>query len=318
MRQYIIRRVLLMIPTLLGASILIFFVFALTPGDFVDTNLKLTPQRAQELRVLYGLDKPIIERYFIWIGNVLRGDFGFSFKYQEPVSDVIKHYLWNSFLIAFVSSILTWCIAVAVGVFSAIKRYSWFDTLVTLGVFAAMSFPSFFIGLLLIKYFALDWKVFPVGGMTTTGSELAGFGHWVDVAKHMFLPVLVLTMLSVGTLTRYFRTNMLEVIRQDFVRTARAKGLKEKVVVYKHALRNALLPAITLLGFELPALFGGAIITEKIFNWPGIGRIHMEALAFRDYPLLMGLTMLLAILTVVGNLIADVLYGVADPRVRLK
>jgi peptide/nickel transport system permease protein len=318
MRLYLIRRILNMIPLLFGVSLIIFFLFALTPGDFVDSNPKLTPEKAAELRALYGLDKPVLERYFIWLGNVLTGDFGFSLQHQMPVSELLNQYLWNSFLIAIVTLILTWTIALFVGVYSAVKQHSWFDALVTLGVFASMSFPSFFLGLLLIKFFAVDLKWLPVGGMVATGSQSTGWAYVWEVAQHMILPVTVLTVLGVGSLTRYFRTNMLEVIRQDFVRTARAKGLKEKVVVFKHALRNALLPAITLLAFELPGLFAGAIITEKIFNWPGVGQIHMQALEIRDYPVLMGITMLLSILTVVGNLLADLLYGVADPRVRLK
>ncbi len=154
--------------------------------------------------------------------------------------------------------------------------------------------------------------------MTSSGMNYSGWEHIKDIAEHMILPVLVLTMLGIGGLTRYFRTNMLEVIKQDFVRTARAKGLKEKVVIYKHALRNALLPAITLFAFELPALFSGAIIIEQIFNWPGIGAIYMQAFSVRDYPLLMGFTMFIALLTVISNLVADLLYGVADPRVRVK
>ncbi|MGD8191365.1 ABC transporter permease [Brevibacillus ginsengisoli] len=318
MKQYIIRRLLMMIPTLFGVSIIIFFLFALTPGDYVDSNMKLSPERAHELKVLYGLDKPVLERYFIWIGHVLTGDFGISLQYKAPVTSVINQYLWNSFIIAFAALILTWCIAMVIGVLSAVKQYSWFDALVSFGVFAAMSFPSFFVCLLLVKYLALDLKLFPVGGMLATGSNAVGWDYIWEVAYHMILPVTVLTMLSVGSLTRYFRTSMLDVIKQDFVRTARAKGLKEKTVVFKHALRNALLPAITLLGFELPGLFGGAIITETIFNWPGIGRLNLEALGYRDYPVLMGFTMLLAVLTILGNLLADILYAAADPRVRLK
>lgn len=307
-----------MIPTLFGASILIFSLYALTPGDFVDADMNLTAERKAELKTLYGLDKPVVERYFIWIGNVLKGDFGYSLQYQQPVSSVLGTYIWNSFLIAVVSLVLTWLIAVIIGVISAAKQYSWFDSIVSLGVFAAMSLPSFFIGLLMIKFLAVDLKLFPAGGMISTGSNLTGWSYVLDVLDHMFLPVVVLTMLSVGSLTRYFRTNMLEVIKQDFVRTARAKGLKEKSVIYKHALRNALLPAITLFGFELPALFSGSIIIEQIFNWPGVGSIYMKAFSVRDYPLLMGFTMFISILTVFSNLIADLLYGIADPRVRLK
>ncbi|RAP29385.1 hypothetical protein C2W64_03734 [Brevibacillus laterosporus] len=318
MKTYMLRRLMIMIPTLLGSSLLIFFLFALTPGDYVDTNPKLSPERKMELKALYGLDKPITKRYIVWAGNVLKGDLGYSLQYQQPVTTILGQHIWSSFLIAITSTTLTWIIAISIGVFSATRQYSWFDSLVTIGVFAAMALPAFFVGLLAIKFFAVDLKLLPPGGMLTTGSNTTGMAYVIEVAKHMILPVTVLTMLSVGSLTRYFRTNILEVIRQDFIRTARAKGLKEKVITYKHALRNALLPAITLLGFELPALFGGAIITEKIFNWPGVGQVYMQALSLRDYPLLMGFTMFIALLTIVSNLLADLLYGVVDPRVRLK
>lgn len=318
MRAYLLKRLLYMALTLVGASILIFMLYALTPGDFVDTSPKLTAERKLELKQMYGLDKPIVERYFIWMKNALTGDFGYSLQYQQPVTSLLNDYIWNSFLLAITSTFLAWLIAIAIGVLSAAKQHSWFDALVTISVFAAMSLPVFFVGLLLIKLFAVDAKLFPAGGMMAIGSQETGWAYAWDVIQHMFLPVTVLTLLNVGSLTRYFRTNMLEVIRQDFIRTARAKGLKEKVVLHKHALRNAMLPAITLLGFELPGLFGGAIITERIFNWPGVGQLYMQAFSVRDYPLLMGFTMFLAILTVLGNLLADLLYRVADPRVRLK
>lgn len=318
MRQYMVKRVLQLIPTLFGASIVIFFIFALAPGDYIDADMTLSPERAAELKAIYGLDKPILERYIIWLGHALRGDLGFSLQYQQPVMTVLKEYIVNSFLIAGVSFVLTWAIAVVIGVFSATRQYSWYDSLITLAVFAAMSFPSFFLGLLMIKWFAVDLGWLPIGGKLDTGSQSTGLAYAFEVARHMALPVTVLTMLSVGSLTRHFRANMIDVIKQDFVRTARAKGLKERVVIYKHALRNALLPAITLLGLELPGLFSGAIITERIFTWPGVGYIHMEAISNRDYTLLMGFTMFLALLTVIGNLLADWLYGAADPRIRLR
>ena len=312
------RRFLQMIPTLIGVSIIIFFLFALLPGDYIDSNRKLTPERAHELKVMYGLDKPILQRYFYWVRDVATGNFGFSLKYQEPVTSLLNKFIWNSFIVAVTAMILTWSIALIVGVISAIRQYSLFDSLVTLGVFTAMSFPSFFLGLLMIKIFAVDLKLLPIGGMIDTGSITTGFAHIAEVIRHMILPVLILTLLSIGSLTRYFRTSMLDVIRLDFIRTARAKGLKERTVIFKHALKNAILPAITLLGFELPGLFSGAIITEQIFNWPGMGRVQLEALGFRDYPVLMALTMLLSCLTIAGNFLADILYAAADPRIRLK
>lgn len=318
MNSYFIKRILYLIPTLIGASILIFFLYSLVPGDFVDSDPNLTAERKADLKELYGLDQPDVVRYFTWMGNLFQGDLGYSLQFQRPVTEVLGNYIWSSFFVALASLILTWFFAVIIGVISATRQYSFFDSIITVLVFAAMATPSFFLGLIMIKFFAIDLGWLPAGGMITTGSSFTGWEYIMDLAEHMVLPVLVLTMLSVGGLTRYFRTNMLEVVKQDFVRTARAKGLKERVVIYKHAFRNALLPAITLFAFELPALFSGAIITEQIFNWPGIGAIYMQAFTVRDYPLLMGFTMFIAVLTVISNLIADLLYGVADPRVRLK
>ncbi len=317
MKKYILRRFLQMIPILLGISLLIFFLFAMMPGDYFSSNRKLSPQRLEELRTLYGLNKPVIVRYFIWLKNVFHGDFGFSLQYMQPVTTLINQYIWNSFIVALATLFLTWTLALIIGIYSATKQYSVFDRLVTLGVFASLSVPSFFIGLLLIKIFGVDLHVLPIGGMIDTGSTTAGLAHVLEVLRHMILPIAVLTFLSVGSLTRYFRTGMLEVLRMDFIRTARAKGLKERTVIFRHALRNAILPAITLLAFELPGLFSGAIITEQIFSWPGIGRIQLEALSARDYPVLMTLTMFLSFLTIVGNFLADVLYAAADPRIRL-
>ncbi|MBS4210349.1 ABC transporter permease [Bacillus sp. FJAT-50079] len=318
MKGYVLKRILYLIPTLIGASILIFFLYSLVPGNFIDSDPNLTIERKAELYALYGFDQPDIKRYFIWIGNLLQGDLGYSLQFQRPVVEVLGNYIWSSFIVALASLVLTWVIAVIIGIVSATRQYSLFDSISTVLVFAAMATPSFFLGLIVIKFFSVDLGWLPAGGKITTGSNYTGWAYFKDIAEHMVLPVLVLTMLGIGGLARYFRTNMLEVIKQDFVRTARAKGLKEKVVIYKHALRNALLPAITLFGFELPALFSGAIITEQIFNWPGIGAIYMQAFSVRDYPLLMGFTMFIALLTVISNLLADLLYGVADPRVRLK
>jgi len=318
LKKYILKRILFVIPTLIGVSILIFFLFAAMPGDYFDSFLRLNPSRLAELKALYGLDKPVIMRYFIWMSGILSGNLGFSLKYQEPVTSLLNKYMWNSFIVAILCLILTWTIALVVGVASAVKQNTWFDRIITVGVFVAMSFPSFFLGLLMIKFFAVDLNVLPIGGMIDTGSSSTGFAYVLEVGKHMILPVALLTLLSVGSLTRYFRSGMIDVLKMDFIRTARAKGLKEKTVIFKHALRNAILPAITLLAFELPGLFSGAIITEQIFNWPGVGRIQLEAVNTRDYPVLMSFTLLLAILTILGNLLADVLYAYADPRIRLK
>lgn len=317
MSTYLTKRLLYMLIILFAASLLIFCLYATTPGDFITGNIKLTAERKAELREIYGLNKPMLERYGLWMKNALHGDFGYSLAQQKPVLQLFNDYIWNSFLLAAVSTFLTWTIAVVIGVISAYKQYSWFDTLVMVAIFAAMSLPSFFIGLFLIKILAVDLKWLPPGGMITTGSNAVGFAYFKEVVRHMTLPVVVMTLLGLGSLTRYFRSNMIDVLKQDYIRTARAKGLKERKVLFTHALRNALLPAITLIGFELPALFGGSLIIEKIFNWPGIGQLYMQSFGLRDYPLLMGFTMFIAILTVIGTLLSDILYRVADPRVRL-
>ena len=320
MRQYITRRLLQMIPVLIGVSIVIFLIVQLAPGDALTGKMDkgLTAERKQELRHQMGLDLRLDQQYLRWAGGVIHGDFGESTNFKQPVGKVMNTYIWNSFYLAILSLILSVLISIPIGVVSATKQYSKFDGFFTVFALIGISMPSFFFGMLLIKIFAVDLGVLPVTGMTTAGSVSTGISYWLDIARHMILPLIVLTLGSVAGLMRYTRSSMLEVIRQDYIRTARAKGLKEKVVIYRHALRNGMIPVITLLGFWLPGLFSGAFITETIFGWPGIGPIAINAVSGRDYPLLMGINILLAALTLFGNLIADVTYAVVDPRIRLK
>lgn len=320
MIRYIIRRLIQMIPVVIGASFLIFFIISMAPGDYVDSkaNPNMTEAKKEELREVMGLDKPIPTRYVNWVKRAFQGELGDSLKFKQPVVEVINTYMWNSFILSLMSFIASIIIAVPIGIVSATKQYSLVDGIFTVLALIGISLPAFFLGLLLIKVFAFDAGLFPVGGMTTTGSTAIGFKSIMDIAYHMFLPFLVLTLVQVGSLMRYTRTSMLEVIRQDYIRTARAKGLKESVVVYKHALRNALIPIVTILGMSLPGLFGGALLTEKIFAWPGIGKVAYDCLIVRDYPFLIAFNMFLAILMLFGNLIADILYSLVDPRVRLK
>ncbi|MBU3129613.1 ABC transporter permease [Clostridium tagluense] len=320
MRQYITRRLLQMIPVLIGVSIVIFFILQLAPGDALTGKMDghLTPERKQELRHQMGLDLPVHKQYLRWAGGMLHGDLGESTTFKQPVGKVMNTYIWNTFYLSILSLILSVLISIPIGVISATKQYSKFDGFFTIFALIGISMPSFFFGMLLIKIFAVDLLVLPVSGMSTAGSTAVGITHALDIARHMILPLIVLTLGSVAGLMRYTRSSMLEVIRQDYIRTARAKGLKEKVVIYKHALKNGMIPVITLLGFWLPALFSGAFITESIFGWPGIGPIDIGAVSGRDYPLMMGINILFAILTLFGNLIADVTYAVVDPRIRLK
>lgn len=321
MKQYTIRRLLIMIPILLGVSIIIFLLISSIPGDAVDVMLgksRSSPQRLAEIRAMYGFDQPVWKRYLAWLGNALHGNFGFSFQYNQPVTEVIHTFIWNSFLLAAVSFVLELAIAIPVGVLSATKVHSVFDVIFTVIAFAGISLPSFFLALLLQKIFAVDLGVLPLEGMQSVGVALSGWQAFGDVAQHMILPVISLTMMSMGGTMRYVRTSMLEVIHQDYIRTAKSKGLSERVTIYKHALKNASIPIVTFVGGALPGLFSGAMITETMFGWPGIGKIFLDSISKRDYMFMMGYIMLLAVLTMLGNLLSDILYSVADPRIRLK
>ena len=320
MFTYITRRIFQIVPVLLGVSLIIFLVIAKAPGDYIETNANanMTQEKKEELRELMGLDKPVLVRYVNWLKNALTGNLGDSLKFKQPVVNVINTYVWNSFALAIMAFLASIFIAVPIGVVSATKQYSLLDGFFTVLALIGISLPGFFLGLMIIKFLAFDLGLFPVGGMVTAGSTETGIKYFLDVLYHMFLPFLVLTFVQIGSLMRYTRTSMLEVIRQDYIRTARAKGLKESIVIYKHGLRNALIPVVTILGLSLPGLFGGAMITERIFSWPGIGKIAFDCLNSRDYPFLMGFNMFIALLTLAGSLIADVSYALVDPRIRLK
>lgn len=320
MGKYIVRRLLQQIPILIGVSILLFSVFQLAPGSplssfYSDPNM--TVEQLEALEKAYGLDKSVPEQYIDYIGNMVKGNFGTSYQLKQPVSELIGERVWATFYIAFVSLILSLIIAVPIGVISATKQYSIFDYVGTIFALMGISIPVFFFALLLIKWFGIDIRWFPISGLVTPGRPLSFTTNFPDIFKHSILPLTVLGLTGAGRFMRYTRSSMLEVIRQDYIRTARSKGLKEKVVIYKHALRNALIPVITLLGFSLPVLFSGAVITEIIFVLPGLGKLQYQAVLQRDYPLMMGINMFLAIFTLLGNLLADISYAFVDPRIRL-
>lgn len=254
--------------------------------------------------------KSIIAGYCSWAGNFLKGDLGHSFKYNRPVSQVISQYMGTSFMISLISLILELVIAIPLGVKSACNQYGKLDYITTVLTMIGISFPSFFFGSIVIKIFAVDLGWFPVGGMGLSGDIL-------DQIHHLVLPILVLTILSVGSMMRYTRTNTLEVLNADYIRTARAKGLSEKTVVYKHVFRNTLIPLVTTLAGVIPGLFGGAMITEQIFDIQGIGNIAYKAMQEGDIPFIMAYNMFIAMLTVIGILLTDLMYAVVDPRVKL-
>jgi peptide/nickel transport system permease protein len=270
----------------------------------------------EEMLEKIGYYDPIHIQYFKWVGRALTGDLGFSIKFKKPVSMVIMEYLPNTILLGMVSMILSIAIAIPAGIISATKKNSITDYLVTVFSFLGLSIPAFFFGLLLIKWFAYDMTIFPVSGMISIGKNLSGMSRYLDILRHLVLPALVLALFQTATLMRYTRSSMIEVIDQDYIRTARAKGVKEKYVIYKHAFRNALISIITIITMQIPFLFSGAVLTETIFVWPGIGRINYNAIIGRDYPLIMGIMLLLAVIILGSNFLADILYAVADPRIR--
>ena len=318
MLKYLVKRILTLIVVLLGISIIVFTLVHIQPGNpystMIDPNISQEVYENMLKEIGYYDSLPI--QYIKWIKRTLHGDLGYSIHYKAPVIDVINSRIWNTFILASVSMILSICIAIPAGIISATKKYSIFDYIVTIISFIGISIPSFFFGLLMIKWFSFDLKIFPVSGMTTVGTHYTGIKGIVDVVKHMVLPVIVLSFLNLAMIMRYTRSSILEVINQDYIRTARAKGLSEGVVICVHGFRNALISIITILCIQIPSLFSGALLTETIFVWPGIGRLNYEAVLNRDYPLIMGILMILSIIILLSNLLADILYVVADPRIR--
>lgn len=282
----------------------------LNAGFTCDTTYRTSTGGQKFVAVLSG--------YFSWLGNAMRFDLGESFDHQQPVTKVIADNMWISFALSLIALVLEFLIAIPLGIISATKQYSATDYAVTIITLMGISLPSFFFAALLIKLFSTTLGWFPASGLVSGGSSAANiFQNLPDVMWHLFLPMVVLVVLSIGGLMRYTRTNMLEVLNSDYIRTARAKGLSEKKVIYVHAFRNTLIPLVTMLAGILPSLFGGAMITEEVFAIDGIGRLAYKALRGGDIPLIMGYNMFLAILTVIGTLLSDIMYAVVDPRVKL-
>lgn len=320
MKQYIIRRILTSILVLFGVSFLIYGILRMMPGDFVDQmtsgNPAITAEQKEKLKEQYGLNGTIVEGYVNWLKGAIRLDFGTSFKYKVPVVQVIQDRMWVSFSLASIALAIELMIAIPLGVIAATKQYSKLDYGIVFFALAGISLPSFFFAALLRRIFSVGLKVLPLGGMITARARYTGIDYYLDVAEHFILPITVFVILGIGGWLRYTRTNMLEVLNMDYVRTARAKGLDERVVVFKHAFRNTLIPIVTFIGGSLPGLFSGAIITEGIFSIPGLGKAAIDAVNEKDLPFLMGYLLFLAVLTLVGTLISDILYAVVDPRVR--
>jgi len=316
MLSYIGRRVIQSIPLMVGVSIIAFALMHLAPGGplaVYTLNPTITNQDIERIRVVLGLDQPIHIQYFKWATGMFTGNWGNTFFGGRPVLDVILERMPATFLLMGSALSLAILIGCTIGVLGAVRRYSIFDMMATSGAMVALSFPTFWFGLMAIYFFAVQLGWLPSGGMNELGEE----GNPIDLLRHLILPVLVLALVITAVWSRYTRSAFLEVIHQDYMRTAKAKGLRPRERLLRHALPNALKPLIALLGIELPALFSGALVTETIFGWPGMGRLFVDALTMKEYPILMGMIMFTALFVIAGNLIADILIALLDPRVRL-
>jgi len=322
MVKHIIKKLLGLIPTLIGITLISFFVIHLAPGKPTNVDTSMNPKVSYEARLrlekLYGLDKPIHVQYVEWLKRFVRFDFGRSYLDDMPVSEKIAQRIPITILINFSAIILTLAIGIPLGITSAIKRGKLPDKFTTIFVFIGFSTPEFWLALLLMNLFCINLGWLPVSGITSLDFENFNIiGKVMDVAKHLVLPVAISAFGGLAIISRYMRTEMIGVMTQDYIRTARAKGLSEKAVIYKHALKNALLPVITILGLSVPALIGGSVIFESIFAIPGMGRLFYESVMARDYPVIMGVLSIGAILTLLGNFMADIAYSYADPRISL-
>ena len=320
---YVLKRLLQAALTLLLASALSFAIIQLAPGSYLDTlrqNPKISPERIDEIKIQFGLDKPLILQYFLWLwGIISRGDFGMSFAYQRPVSELLWERVPATLLLAIASLILTWGIAIPLAIVGAVHQNRLLDKVLRVISYAGQAVPTLVMGLLLLTFVQNISPLFPVGNMTSINfAELTPLGKVLDIAWHSVFPVLALSITGFAGLQRITRGELLEVLRQDYIQTARAKGLPENRVIYVHALRNAINPLITLLGFEFAGLLGGSFIVENFFNWPGLGRLILQAVTAKDLYLVMASLMLGAVMLIIGNLLADLMLKSADPRIKLE
>lgn len=321
--MYLLKRILLMVPVLLGITIISFSVMKMAPGDpislMTDLNPNMNEEAIKRIRAHYGLDEPWHMQYLKWLRNMVVLDFGRSFASDSrPVLDKIAERIPITLLINLLSMSFILAAAIPLGVISAVKQDSWFDRGTSLFVFIGFAVPTFWLALLLMILFGVKLEWLPISGFRSLNyTSLTPFQQVADVAKHLILPIFVSAFGGLAGMSRYMRSNMLEVIRQDYITTARAKGLTEWAVIFRHALRNALLPVITILGLSIPGLIGGSVIFETIFAIPGMGQLFYQSVMMRDYPTIMGILVIGAVLTLLGNLLADLLYSWADPRIRV-
>ena len=314
MGKYILKRILIAIPVLIGITLIDYAIMCLagSPLEMLK-GPRISDAALQAKEIAAGLDKPLIVQYFVWLFQLLQGNLGYSMKSYEPVSAMIGSHIGPTLLLMGASLALSLLIAVPAGIYSAVKQYSKGDYAVVTASFIGSSIPSFFLALILIYIFTVKLGILPSGGMNTLGMD----GSVADTIRHMVLPVTVLAVSLAGSNIRYIRSSFLEILQQDYLRTARAKGIGYKRVIWKHAMRNALLPIVTVIGMQIPMLFGGAVIIEQVFSWPGLGLMTMTAIMGRDYPVIMGVCLLSAVVVLVSILITEILYALVDPTILL-
>jgi len=319
MKTYILRRLIHMIPLLLGITFFSFLIISLAPGDYLTAmsqNPQITAETIEGLRTKFGLDRPWYVQYGMWLWNALHLDFGYSFANQVPVFSLIKERMLNTFILAFSAALFAWGLSIPLGIVSAVRQNTWVDRSASFVAFLGLSIPEVFFALLMILFAArTGW--FPVGGMKSIDFEYLSYGgQLLDLLYHLILPTIVLGSISMAGRMRQMRANLLDTLLQDYIQTARAKGLSERSVIYKHALRNAINPLITLFGFTLAHLLSGAFLVEVVMNWPGLGRLTLDALFTRDLYLVMGSLLMASVMLILGNLAADIMLAVTDPRIR--
>lgn len=322
MLKYTIKRLLLSVPLILGIITATFFMSHLAPGDPMDMYLEprrqsqMDPQVIELLRIKYGLDQPVHVQYVTWIKNFVQGDFGESFRYRRPVRDLLVEALPYTLQLTFLAIILDALVGISLGIISAVRQYTKLDKAVTVGSLVVYSIPSFWLALMLIMVFSVNLGWFPTSQTRSMNyDDLTAIGKLLDRMWHLALPVAIMGLAGAAGTARYMRSRLLEVLNEDYIMAARARGFRERTVIVKHALRNALIPIVTIYGMSLPFLLGGAAIIETIFAWPGMGRMTVSAVGGRDYPIIMATVTIAAILTVLGNLLADITYAAVDPRV---
>ena len=322
MARYILKRLLQAIPLLLGIATITFFIVHLAPGDPMDMFLEprfkrqMDPEVIELIRQKYGLDQPTHIQFVKWLGNLVQGDLGDSFRYRRPVADLIIERIPYTLLLTVPALLVDVLIGISLGIFAAVRQYSRTDKIVTVGSLVLYSIPGFWLALMLVLVFSVNLGWFPTSQTRSLDYDLLTWpARMLDLAWHLVLPVFVLGVASAAGTARYMRSRLLEVLSEEYVLGARARGLREKIVVLKHALRNAMIPILTIYGLSLPFLLGGAVLIERVFAWPGLGQLGVEAVNSRDYPVILATTMIAAVLVILGNLLADVLYAVVDPRV---